>query len=104
MPQKNQIDSSADSISRSFSSITVPPLPEDQIQNKEDNDDNDGPEDRFFPDCLRAVVRNWRHAIDKPGKLSGRYRLGHQAYYHCDDDTDNPAPQRAIKILGHRLR
>src|SRR5271154_5288004 len=101
MPQKNQIDNSADSISRSFSSITAPPLPEDQIQNKEDDDDDDSPEDRLFPNRFCSVVRDWRHAIDKSGELRGRHRLGQQTHNYCDDDTDDPAPERAIKILGH---
>src|SRR6202789_3876724 len=79
-------------------------LEEDDVQDEEDGDDDDGPEDRFLPERFGAVVGDGRGAVYETCEFCFWLGCGHVTDYYSYDYADNPAPERAVKGLGHGAR
>src|SRR6185437_17105486 len=79
-------------------------LPENNLQNHEDNGDYGCPEDWLLEKRRCAVVRDDRRAIDEAVEFALRTRPGHQADDHRHAHADQPAPQRAEHVFRHGLR
>src|SRR5664279_2083565 len=79
-------------------------LPNHQIQNEEDHDDNSRPEDGLLPKWHSRLVRYLSNAVNQADEFRLGLRLGHVTDHDGHDGANAPGPERAVHILGHVLR
>src|SRR5579862_256517 len=78
-------------------------LPEDYVEDDEEDGDDSGPYDRFLIPVVVVLFGNLRCAVDEAFEFSFGLGLGHEAYDDGDNDTDEPGPEGAVHVFGQRF-